>query len=206
MPAPAPLRIFISYAHRDGAPLALRLQHDLTAAAFDVWLDTRALHAADTWTLEIEQAIDRSQIVLALLTPASYLSEICRAEQFRSLRQGKCVIPVLAAPGTDIPLHLEPKQYLDFTDTHSYAAAFHSLLADIAALNGAALAPPLPHHARHLCHRSAHGRELHRPPRSHPRAPRHLVRRQRPSRHRPDRARRHGRHRQDRPGASPVQG
>ena len=141
MPSPAPLRIFISYAHRDGATLALRLQHDLTAAAFDVWLDTRALHAADTWTLEIEQAIDHSQVVLALLTPASYLSEICRAEQLRSLRQGKCVIPVLAAPGTDIPLHLEPKHYLDFTDTRSYDAAFHSLLTDIAALNGAALPP-----------------------------------------------------------------
>ena len=34
MPSPAPPRIFISYAHRDGATLALRLQHDLTAAAF----------------------------------------------------------------------------------------------------------------------------------------------------------------------------
>ena len=36
MAAPAPVRIFISYAHRDGAPLALRLQKDLTAASFDV--------------------------------------------------------------------------------------------------------------------------------------------------------------------------
>jgi len=141
MPSPAPFRIFISYAHRDGATLALRLQHDLTAASFNVWLDTRALHAADTWTLEIEQAIDHSQVVLALLTPASYASNICRAEQLRSLRQGKCVIPILAAPGTDIPLHLEPKHYLDFTDTRSYDAAFHSLLTDIAALNGAALPP-----------------------------------------------------------------
>jgi WD40 repeat protein len=139
MAEPAHPRLFVSYAHRDGAALALRLQHDLTAAAFEVWLDTRALHAADTWTLEIEQAIDRSQVVLALLTPASYLSEICRAEQLRSLRQGKCVIPILAASGTDIPLHLEPKHYLDCTDDRSYDAAFRSLLTDIAALNGAAL-------------------------------------------------------------------
>jgi WD40 repeat protein len=141
MAEPAPLRIFISYAHRDSATLALRLQKDLTAAGFEVWLDSRALHGGDTWTLEIEQGIDRSQVVLALLTPASYASNICRAEQLRSLRQGKCVIPVLAAPGTDIPLHLEPKQYLDFTNTRSYDAAFHSLLTDIAALNGAVLPP-----------------------------------------------------------------
>ena len=35
--------IFISYARRDGADLALRLQKDLTAAGFDVWLDTQRI-------------------------------------------------------------------------------------------------------------------------------------------------------------------
>jgi WD40 repeat protein len=141
MAKPAHPRIFVSYARKDGAKLALRLQHDLTAAAFDVWLDTARIHGGDIWTVEIEEAIDRSQVVLALLTPGSYTSEICRAEQLRSLRHGKCVIPLLAAPGTDIPLHLEPKHYLDFTDDRTYAAAFSSLLADIAALNGVALPP-----------------------------------------------------------------
>jgi len=34
MAEPAHPRLFVSYAHRDGAALALRLQHDLTAAAF----------------------------------------------------------------------------------------------------------------------------------------------------------------------------
>ena len=62
MAAPAPPRIFLSYAHRDAAELAQRLHDDLTAASFEVWLDSRALHAADTWTLEIEQAIDHSQV------------------------------------------------------------------------------------------------------------------------------------------------
>jgi hypothetical protein len=141
MAKPAHPRIFVSYARKDGAKLALRLQHDLTAAAFDVWLDTARIHAGDTWTVDIEEAIDRSQVVLALLTPGSYTSEICRAEQLRSLRHGKCVIPLLAVPGTDIPLHLEPKHYLDFTHDGSYAAAFRSLLADIDTLNGAVLPP-----------------------------------------------------------------
>jgi len=43
---------------------------------------------------------------LALLTPGSYVSDICRAEQLRALRTKRCVIPVLAHAGTDIPLHL----------------------------------------------------------------------------------------------------
>ena len=38
---------------------------------------------------------------LALLTPGSYVSEICRAEQLRSLRKRKCVIPLKAQRGTD---------------------------------------------------------------------------------------------------------
>src|SRR5437588_5933349 len=98
-----PKRIFISYAHRDGSNLALRLQNDLTTTGFDVWLDKQRLHGGQTWTLEIEKAIDRAQVFLALISPGSYASEICRCEQLRSLRKGKCVIPLLAVSGSDIP-------------------------------------------------------------------------------------------------------
>jgi len=38
-----------------------------------------------------------------------------RRNNYGPLRQQKRVIPLLAAPGTDIPLHLETKNYLDFT-------------------------------------------------------------------------------------------
>lgn len=101
--------VFISYARKDGAELAQRLQRDLTRESFDVWLDTQQIAGGATWTKEIEENLDRSHVVLALLTPGSYLSEICRAEQLRSLRKGKLVIPLLAQQGSDIPLHLEAK-------------------------------------------------------------------------------------------------
>ena len=84
----------------------------------------------------IEAAVDTSDVVLALLTPASYRSEICRAEQLRSLRKGKCLIPLLAVAGSDVPLHLEPKNYRDFTTEDTYAAGFQDLLRDVAELNG----------------------------------------------------------------------
>jgi hypothetical protein len=123
--------IFISYARRDGAELALVLQKDLRMEGYEVWLDTQRIGGAATWTVEIEAAIDRAQVVLALLTPGSYSSHICRAEQLRSLRKGKCVIPLLAAPGSDIPLHLEPKNYRDFSEKRTYTASFRSLVTDI---------------------------------------------------------------------------
>jgi hypothetical protein len=107
--------IFISYAWKDGADLAQRLQTSLGGEGFDAWLDTRRLRGGATWTPEIERAIDTCDVVLALLTPGSDVSEICRSEQLRSLRKGKRVISLLARSGSDIPLHLEAKEYRDFT-------------------------------------------------------------------------------------------
>ncbi|MBZ5622716.1 MAG: TIR domain-containing protein, partial [Acidobacteriia bacterium] len=133
-------RIFVSYARRDGAELALRLQKDLTAAGFDVWLDAHRIGGGDSWTVEIEEAIDRAQVVLALLTPGSYSSEICRAEQLRSLRKGKCVVPLFAATGSDIPLYFETKNYRDFAHQQAYAASYQLLLGDIKKRKGAGLA------------------------------------------------------------------
>jgi WD40 repeat protein len=126
-----PLKVFISYARKDAAALAQRLQADLGAQGFDAWLDTQRIAGGASWTKEIEQALDACQVALALLTPGSYVSDICRAEQLRALRKGKRVIPLLAQPGSDIPLHLETKNYRDFTGAKPYAAQFRLLLEDI---------------------------------------------------------------------------
>ena len=39
-PSPQP-RVFLSYARKDGASLAQRLQKDLNDKGFDAWLDTQ---------------------------------------------------------------------------------------------------------------------------------------------------------------------
>src|SRR2546428_13436180 len=93
------LRVFISYAHTDGVDLAQRLHGDLRAREIDAWLDAARLGGGAVWSREIEQALDASQVVLALVSHGSYESDICRAEQLRSLRKGKCVIPLLANAG-----------------------------------------------------------------------------------------------------------
>src|SRR5271169_5284962 len=124
-------RIFISYAHKDGKDLALRLQQSLKASGLDTWLDSQRLQGGSSWTTEIETALDASDVVLALLTPGSYVSDICRAEQLRSLRKGKCVITVLGQKNTDIPLHLETKNYRDFTVSSDYEDRLKELLGDI---------------------------------------------------------------------------
>src|SRR5687768_6176583 len=95
--------VFISHSHTDAIDIAHWLHQSLTAEGFDVWLDTRRLQGGASWTEELELAIDGCDVVLAVLTPGSYISEICRAEQLRSLRNGKRVIPLLGRPQTRIP-------------------------------------------------------------------------------------------------------
>src|SRR5271169_2937480 len=130
MPLPTERRVFISYARKDGAALAQRLQKDLKEQGFDAWLDTQRVSGGATWTTDIEHALDEAEFVLALLTNGSYVSEICRAEQLRALRKNKCVIPLLAERGAEIPLHLETKEYRDF-GTKDYGDIFAGLLNDI---------------------------------------------------------------------------
>jgi len=146
--------VFISYARKDGATLARMLSEALATRGLEPWLDTRRVAGGATWTREIERAIDRADVVLALLTTGSYLSEICRAEQLRSLRKGKCVIPLLAEAGAEIPLHLETKNYRNFAGASAFDDEFEKLLTDVGARGGVELkaeyretyvtAPPLP--------------------------------------------------------------
>jgi hypothetical protein len=44
----------------------------------DVWLDTARIQGGASWTVEIEKAIDQCDVCLALMTPGSYVSDICR--------------------------------------------------------------------------------------------------------------------------------
>jgi WD40 repeat protein len=131
MPPAEPLGIFISYARRDGTALAQRLQADLTAHGFDTWLDSQRIAGGAVWSSDIEHEIDRRPVTLALLSPASYASEICRAEQLRALDKGNRVIPLVAVNGSDRPIYLYARQFRDFTNQADYPTRLAELLSDI---------------------------------------------------------------------------
>jgi hypothetical protein len=76
---------------------------------------------------------------LARQPAPSWRIGICRAEQLRSLRKGKCLIPVLGQKNTDIPLHLETKSYPDFTAPSTQEVRFKELLQDIRGRKGVKL-------------------------------------------------------------------
>jgi hypothetical protein len=141
MPPSEPSRVFISYARKDGATLAQRLQKDLKEQGFDAWLDTRRLTAGDIWSREIEDAIDRASVVVALLSAGSYLSDICRAEQQRALEKGKCVIPVRVQSDCDVPLYLQTRHWLDLSNPKLYLELLPLLVDSIENKSGVVFSP-----------------------------------------------------------------
>ena len=94
--------------------------------AATVWLDTSRIRGGTSWGREIEQALDRCEVLLAVLTPASYVSEICRAEQIWALDLGKTVIPVMVDAGTPVPIQLKSRQWRKYPEEQA------DLLTDIA--------------------------------------------------------------------------
>src|SRR3954468_17718324 len=68
MPLKKAVRVFISYARRDAADVALHLRDHLAKAALEPWLDTARISGGAVWTKDIEQAIDTCDVALAILS------------------------------------------------------------------------------------------------------------------------------------------
>jgi hypothetical protein len=121
-------RIFISYAREDAVDLAYQLRDSLIGAGHNVWMDTSEIHAGASWSRDLEDAIERSEIVLTLLSSAAYVSEICRAEQMRAIRKNKRLIPILVQSDADRPIYMENMHYLDFSDMNQFASLMVHLI------------------------------------------------------------------------------
>ena len=68
----------ISYAHSDGSEAAEGLKAVLEARGHTAWLDTERLKGGANWSLNIEEAIDKCDTLLALMSNESYRSLVCR--------------------------------------------------------------------------------------------------------------------------------
>jgi hypothetical protein len=104
--------VFISYARSDGAALAQRFHRELTAAGFNVWLDTQSIPAGNPWDRKVKEAIHQADVFVAVLTTAYETSANCLDELSFTLNAGKRVIPVLAVPNAPIPLRLTRLQHV----------------------------------------------------------------------------------------------
>ncbi len=130
------MHLFVSYARKDGMDLADKLHRDLTERGYDTWIDRPEIRGGEDWALTIEQEIDASDGLLALLTRSAYASRICRGEQARALRKGKLVVPLLVQEDADRPIYLEGAHYILFAPPREYAQALDELVSDLRAQRG----------------------------------------------------------------------
>lgn len=108
--------VFISYGTVDAADIAEWMVRELSARGYDAWWDRKDLpqRAGSSWDRQIEEAIQRCDAFIALMSPHSVRERgECRNEIHYACDRDKRVVPVLARR-CDRPLRLASLQYVDF--------------------------------------------------------------------------------------------
>jgi len=91
---------FISYARADGEHFAATLRERLAREAPDlrVWQDRAEIEGGIGWWRQIEEALERVEFLIIVMTPAVLASEITRKEWRAARQAGVAVFPVVG-PG-----------------------------------------------------------------------------------------------------------
>ena len=63
------MKVFLSHSHAD-APLAARVSEALQRSGFEVWDSDFNLLPGDNWAAEVGRALEESEAMVVLLTPA----------------------------------------------------------------------------------------------------------------------------------------
>lgn len=110
---------FFSYSRSD-SDFVLNLAKDLRHAGIKVWLDQLDIPAGSHWDSSIQKALETSDTLLIVLSPASVASENVMDEVSFALEEGKQVIPVLKEE-CEVPFRLRRVQRIDFTGDYNSA-------------------------------------------------------------------------------------
>lgn len=123
-------RVFISYARAD-APYAYQVERSCAYWGLQTWMDQRKLGGGQNWTVALEGAIDESQALALVLTPAALDSEMVRREYLRALSRGIPVLLVRFRPVGALPAELANAQVINFQDIRTAGASLYFALADL---------------------------------------------------------------------------
>lgn len=124
-------RAFISYSRRN-TNFAERLARDLSDAGVEVWIDFRQIHAGELWKEEIRNGIERSEVIILVLSPDAISSEWVRYEIEHGRQHNKIILPVMAVDalgslqGTESLKWLLDVHFIKFENR--YEQAFPELL------------------------------------------------------------------------------
>lgn len=104
------MKVFISHAHSDAA-LAARISDALARSGFEVWDSDRDLLPGDNWAGEVARALEESEAMIVLLTPAAVSSPHVKREIEYALgarNYSNRLIPVVVGDRKDVPTNEIP--------------------------------------------------------------------------------------------------
>ncbi len=132
-PPPVPasaISLFLSYSHTD-TPFARRLQEDLQAAGFQMWIDReRLLPGTPDWEESLRQGIRSAQAILVVASPTARLSPYVRDELRIAKMYERPIYPIWADGEVwidSIPYGWGGTQYSDARGD-AYATGVRSLI------------------------------------------------------------------------------
>jgi WD40 repeat protein len=86
--------VFLSYA-RENKDFVRRLYDALCGGGCEIWVDWEGIPPTAEWLAEIRTAIESSDALLFVISPASAASDICRIELLHAIQHKKRIIPVV---------------------------------------------------------------------------------------------------------------
>lgn len=110
---------FFSYSRTD-SEFVLKLAKDLRNAGASLWLDQLDITPGSHWDLSIENALNHSVNVVAVLSSSSVGSTNVMDELSYAIEKGKTIIPILITDCA-IPFRLKRLQYVDFREDYQSA-------------------------------------------------------------------------------------
>lgn len=125
--------IFLSYRSAE-VDFALRLAASLKNEGLRLWMDRMDIKPGADWLAALQEAVDNSAAVIAVISPLYVKAEYCKNELARAVRLKRPVFPVLLRPVDDKewPIEIQRQQYIDFTrwqDPAAYAEALRKLVS-----------------------------------------------------------------------------
>ncbi|MBA3826772.1 MAG: TIR domain-containing protein, partial [Ktedonobacterales bacterium] len=114
-------RLFVSHSTLDNA-WCRPMVNALTALGYDVWFDEQQLQGGMNWVQNIAQSLQQHDIVIVIMTPASWASAWVQEEINLAIATQKPIIPVRLKP-TDVSGFLLTRQWIDAVDQESVPIA-----------------------------------------------------------------------------------
>ncbi|MBV6394853.1 MAG: Hercynine oxygenase [Anaerolineales bacterium] len=138
MPEPRKLRVFLCHSSQD-KPVVRELYHKLLAEGWiDPWLDQEKLLPGQDWDLEIEKAVETSDLVLVCLSNQSVGKEGYLQKELRmvldvtmNMPEGAIFLIPLKLESCEVPRRIRTWQWVDYFPASARPTAYAKLLASM---------------------------------------------------------------------------